>query len=350
MTLNLISVIVPIYNQQENLDRSIQSILNQKYENLEIILVNDGSTDESLSIMRHYEKKDSRIIIIDKSNGGVSSARNEGLKLAKGDLIGFIDPDDWIDSNMYSSMYNNLVKNNAEVVLCNYSVEKSDSKSSRIINTNKTKMKKDEIVNFLIADMINMDTLDISRPSIMGSVCRMLIKKDMIFSNEITFDENIPYMEDLLFVIDVLFNTDVAAIDSSIHYHYNQIDGSASNRYLSNFFENHLEVFQKIKKLMINYNYMDVLDERLKYRYIYLIMNTIKNEARSSNPKKETKKLKKIKKLLKDNDLKRYIKNIDYKSYSTQRKFLLNSIEKERALVLLNYYKLTNFLRDKRII
>ncbi|MEG2898607.1 MAG: glycosyltransferase, partial [Eubacterium sp.] len=104
--MKLISLIIPIYNSEKFLDRCIQSIINQTYKNIEIILVNDGSIDQSLEICQLYKKRDNRIVIINKKNGGVGSARNIGLQKAKGDYIGFIDSDDYIDKETYEEYYN----------------------------------------------------------------------------------------------------------------------------------------------------------------------------------------------------------------------------------------------------
>lgn len=113
--MSKISVIVPIYNVEKYLRRCIDSIINQTYRNLEIILVNDGSLDGSLDICKRYEKLDSRIKLINKKNGGLSSARNEGLKIATGDYISFIDSDDWINEDMYESLLSNAIKYNADI-------------------------------------------------------------------------------------------------------------------------------------------------------------------------------------------------------------------------------------------
>lgn len=115
---SLISIIVPIYNSENDLEQCIESIVNQTYDNLEIILVNDGSTDKSLEICRRWEKKDKRIIVIDKTNGGLASSRNAGLEKASGEYIGFVDHDDYIDSKMYEIMMNDMRNNNADIVMC----------------------------------------------------------------------------------------------------------------------------------------------------------------------------------------------------------------------------------------
>lgn len=107
----LISIIIPVYNVQDYLDECIESVINQSYFNLEIILVDDGSLDKSLVICKKWAQKDSRIIVIHKKNGGLSSARNAGLKIAKGKYISFIDSDDFITNNAIEIMFNSIDSN-----------------------------------------------------------------------------------------------------------------------------------------------------------------------------------------------------------------------------------------------
>ncbi|WP_024867330.1 glycosyltransferase [Butyrivibrio sp. FCS014] len=114
----IVSIIVPIYNVERYLVRCLESIINQSYANLEIILVDDGSTDGSGKICDKYGLKDSRIKVIHRSNGGLSAARNSGLSVASGEYIAFVDSDDYIDSNMVESMFLCAQKNNATVVTC----------------------------------------------------------------------------------------------------------------------------------------------------------------------------------------------------------------------------------------
>lgn len=118
MSNPLISVIVPVYNVEKYLDRCVRSIMHQTYSNLEIILVDDESPDNCPAMCDNYAKEDSRIRVIHKKNGGLSDARNAGIEAANGEYIGFIDSDDYIDSDMYEFLYGIAQKENADVAMC----------------------------------------------------------------------------------------------------------------------------------------------------------------------------------------------------------------------------------------
>ena len=111
MNKEKITVVVPIYNAEQYLERCLKSIVEQTYENLEIILVNDGSSDKSLEICERFKASDERITIISKENGGVSSARNRGIEVATGKYIIFIDADDYIEKDMFAILEDDLIKN-----------------------------------------------------------------------------------------------------------------------------------------------------------------------------------------------------------------------------------------------
>lgn len=118
----MISVIVPIYNIEKYIDKCISSIINQTYKDLEIILVDDGSSDKSGVICDEYADKDSRIKVLHKENGGLSDARNAGIDIACGEYIGFVDGDDFIHPQMYEFLLNGLVTNDADLILCKHNV------------------------------------------------------------------------------------------------------------------------------------------------------------------------------------------------------------------------------------
>lgn len=118
----MLSIIVPTYNVKLYVEECVDSLLNQKYVDCEIIIVDDGSTDGSSEVCDKLKLKDSRIIVVHQKNGGLSAARNTGLKHAKGEYIGFIDSDDIVSPSMFSDMINTLEKNKADVAVCNFEV------------------------------------------------------------------------------------------------------------------------------------------------------------------------------------------------------------------------------------
>ena len=145
-----VSIIVPIYNMEQYLNRCLESIINQTYENIEIILINDGSKDNSLEICKNYAKKDNRIMIIDQKNSGVSSARNSGLDKATGEYLAFVDPDDWIDKDGIEKMVDFALKHKCDIAFFDYKINDEIQKSEKV-NLEYTKETKDEFMATLYA-------------------------------------------------------------------------------------------------------------------------------------------------------------------------------------------------------
>ena len=131
--MDLISVIIPVYNVEKYLDRCVESVVNQTYKNLEIILIDDGSTDNCLAKCDEWARKDSRIKVIHKKNGGLSDARNAGLKIAQGKYIGFVDSDDWIRCDMYQMLYERLQIDDSDIAACGVEMIWEDGKSSQLL-------------------------------------------------------------------------------------------------------------------------------------------------------------------------------------------------------------------------
>ena len=112
-----ISVIIPVYNVEKYLKECLDSVINQTLKDIEIICVNDGSTDNSLNILENYAKKDNRIIVISQKNKGLSGARNTGLKYCSGEYVSFIDSDDYVSKDLFELTYNNAISNNSDLVI-----------------------------------------------------------------------------------------------------------------------------------------------------------------------------------------------------------------------------------------
>lgn len=220
---NLISIIIPVYNAEKYLKKCIDSILDQTYSNLEIIIVNDGSKDNSLDIINEYATKDSRIKVCNKENGGVSSARNEGINKANGTYVMFIDADDYIEKDMLKKMYDCIEENNAGICLCGMNVVSTEGEIYRTYTYGQDRNKL-EIKDGLIESKENyISLLEVN----WAPFCK-LIKKDLI--QHIRYDKNVAIAEDLLFnAMLLLENSDFkVAVCSEAMYNYVDVPTSAT--------------------------------------------------------------------------------------------------------------------------
>ncbi|MBQ8459063.1 glycosyltransferase [bacterium] len=127
-----VSIIVPVYNVEKYLSRCLDSLINQTLKEIEIICVNDGSTDNSLSVLKEYADKDKRITIISQENGGLSSARNTGMNVVKGEYIGFVDSDDWVDLDFYEKLYNSAKKYECDIAAADFVRQHKNNKKKRL--------------------------------------------------------------------------------------------------------------------------------------------------------------------------------------------------------------------------
>ena len=204
-----ISVIVPVYKVENFLDRCVESIVGQTYENLEIILVDDGSPDNCPAMCDAWAEKDSRIRVIHKENGGVSSARNAALDIATGDYIGFVDSDDWIEPEMYSSLIQKISESGKNIALCSYyAVEISGERYECRCVVDKEVLDKDDYFRFIV---LGGDG---------GYIWNRLYRADIV--KEVRFDEDIWYSEDLLFNFKTAQKSNGAAVLDKAEYNYVQ--------------------------------------------------------------------------------------------------------------------------------
>ncbi len=170
----LISVIIPVYNVEEYLRTCLDSIASQTYSNLEIVLVDDGSTDKSPSICDEYQERDSRFRVIHKKNGGQSSARNEALDVATGEYISFVDGDDWLESDMYEVLINVINETGADIVACEEYNNRYGTKERKTISRNTR-----EITVFADYDDIFSHIIN-SNPRLRFEIWNKLYKRDII--------------------------------------------------------------------------------------------------------------------------------------------------------------------------
>lgn len=195
---NLISIIVPVYNVELYLDKCMESIVNQTYKNLEIILIDDGSTDDSGKKCDEWARKDNRIKVIHKENGGVSSARNVGLEMAKGEYIGFVDSDDFIDENMYEMMHREIKKDEIDLVICG---------AKQITFNEKVELVKTEEYSYQVINQLEMFQ---KFYPLYGTVWNCLFIKNKL--NDIKFNTKMYTAEDLNFVCHYILRCEGSGI------------------------------------------------------------------------------------------------------------------------------------------
>lgn len=215
MEKNLISIIVPAYNIAEYLPRCLDSILNQTYKNFEVIVISDGSTDNTNQIITEYSKKDKRIVPVFKENTGVSDTRNKGLDIAKGDFIGFVDGDDYIEPEMYETLLYNLLDNNADISHCGYQMV-FPSKVVYYYNTGK-KVVQDNSKG--IRDLIVGDYVE-------PGLWNKLYRKEVL--DNLRMSVNIKINEDVLFNFYAFRNSNKSIYEDKPFYHYILRENSAS--------------------------------------------------------------------------------------------------------------------------
>lgn len=210
----LVSIIVPIYKVEPYLDQCVQSIVDQTYKNLEIILVDDGSPDHCPTMCDAWAEKDNRIRVIHKENGGFSSARNAGLNAATGDYIQFVDSDDWILPDMTAALVSCAVKENADVVRCGY-CEYVDGDTQEICTNSQTYCPE---YNKLVIDIMNDGLMS-------GAVWNKLYKRSVL--NGMRFRPG--YSEDILFNYCVIQKKPKMVYMTGTYYVYRVNRASVTN-------------------------------------------------------------------------------------------------------------------------
>lgn len=209
----MISIVVPIYNSEKWIGRCVESLINQSYNDIEILLINDGSKDRSLEICYEYEKKDDRITVIDKENEGVSATRNLGIQKARGEFIQFVDSDDYIDKQMCEKLLNAI--DNADMVLCGLKVWKNGKLLREPHLDDNTYNLRENIDNYFKLRKINLGP------------CNKLYRKNKIMTG---FREDLSLGEDTLFVLDYMKNVDRVTVISDCLYNVVLDNDNSLNR------------------------------------------------------------------------------------------------------------------------
>lgn len=246
-----ISVIVPVYNTEKYLSKCINSLVNQTLKDIEIIFIDDGSTDNSKNIIQEYAKNDKRIKYFYKENGGQATARNLGLEKAIGEYILFIDSDDFIDKNMLNIMYNIAKSNNLDIVYSDYYIYYSED-NKKIEKSVKIKTNND-IINYIL-----------SAPS----PCNKLFRRDFLIEQRFKFPEGIIY-EDFASIPALGINDPkIEYIEKPLYYYVQSENSTMRNTEYKPKFENIFEAIENLKKLFTKSNKQEQYKPELEFLYI----------------------------------------------------------------------------------
>lgn len=254
---HLISIIVPIYNVEKYLEKCIESILNQTYRNLQIILVDDGSEDSSLDICRRYEVIDSRITVIHKQNEGLVCARKTGIQAAVGEFIGYVDSDDWIEPGMYEMLYENMIQYNVDLVETAHFCDIEDISQKIDVKIKPGFYLQHEILPIMLCDE------DFDECRIAPYVWSKLFKREILLDVQMQVDDRISLGEDAAVTYPYIVKSKKIYISDCAGYHYIQRKGSISSQknasdrlsndmlvgHLQNFFEKDLNAHVLLKQL-----------------------------------------------------------------------------------------------------
>ena len=308
----LISVIIPVYKVEKYLEKCVDSVINQTYKNLEIILVDDGSPDNCPKICDEYAKKDKRIKVIHKENGGVGSARNKGMEKAVGEYITFVDSDDWLEKNFIQEMLFIINKYKVDYVTCGYYRVYENKKE--IINGNLEEIVIDskEYVNKLLNVQNGY-----------GFVHMKLIKKEKISS--LRFEEKLVVGEDALFNIQLCKNIEKIVIYNKPLYNYyfntNSVVRKYNNEYCNNYLKSMIYMSEYIRK---NYKSENVIQNLYNYIAYHVLLICVNYCYHPDNPNKGRKLLVETVKI----DLfKEAINNSNYNGLSVSRKISLFTLK-----------------------
>lgn len=338
-----VSIIIPIYNSGFFLHECLDSVQGQTLKDIEIICINDGSTDDSQKIIKNYQKNDARFILINQKNKGVSEARNRGLETAKGEYIGFVDADDYIENNMFEKLYSSAKGRDVDIVISNYYQEydgvEIKRKSFFQTNTihNKTFIQK-EIIPFLVKN----DT--------MSSCWNKLYNARLVHAYNFRFPIGVSHGEDGLFNTQIFNKANSVFFIKYSGYHYREVSSSASRGILDkDFFQIAQNKFNSDYPFELAINYKEI--KRLKsIRFFNTITSLIYIYLKPNKDESFSKRYQYIKKMINNKQVQKTVRDYWKDLIKDRNKyfiFILKSIKAKSVIALLlatNY----SYFRNKK--
>lgn len=273
-----VSIVIPVYKVEPYIRQCLDSIVEQTYQNIEIICVDDGSPDRCGEICEEYAKKDTRVRVIHRENGGVSVARNDGVNSCTGDFIYIMDSDDYLEKDAIEVMYNNAINTGADVVITDHYMFQENNKqyahhifSQEFVTEDRNvimEIQKMALCNGYSPYPSNDEGMGIATP------WSKLLKRELVFENHLEFD---PYVQgvydDGLFALHVFEYAKKVSYVRAYSYHYRILQNSLIHRYNKNRLEIHKKIFQRIQEFGNKYHKDDEFEKAYCARVILLLVS-----------------------------------------------------------------------------
>lgn len=303
-----LSIIVPVYNAEQYLDRCIQSILTQKFQDFELILVDDGSPDNCPLMCANYQKSNDKIKVIHQSNSGVAAARNTGIEHAEGEYITFVDSDDYLDTNMYSEMMSIAEKYNCDVVMCDCIKEFNNRSEIYTHNIRSGYYNREQLQNEYYPHLIIMPGIEYP-PTISNCLC--IFKNHMCTENPLRYVQGIRYSEDLLFGAQMMYQADsFYYMKGQAFYHYNcQNILSATHTFKADKWNDYIHLYRCLKESFGNEDAFD-FSEQIDKALLFFIYNAV-GDISHSNTLDKKQKMKLIKHILSEQEVRAMFSRIN---------------------------------------
>lgn len=315
-----VSIIIPVFNAEDTIEKCVYSIIDQTYGNLDIILIDDGSTDDSLKILNRIKEEDNRIRVFSKINEGVSKTRNFGLKKLKGEYLMFVDADDWAEMTMIEDLLEELKENKLDLVQANFVVEE-DKKIVPLKHINvdeKIFDSKADILNIIAAN-ISDNKVEDKNYSLIRQVQGKLYKTPIILQNDLSFKEDLIIFENLIFNLEYLMNSRRVKFVQKYFIHLNKHKEALTSKYIDSLKSDSLRRDKYVKDIIKDIKADDYFKESelkvLDKAYSYFVLETLKvyydlnlnkKEAELSSKERKDKFLE----LAEDLEYKKHINNI----------------------------------------
>lgn len=331
-----VSIVVPVYNAAPYLRKCLDSVVNQTLRNVEIIFIDDGSTDGSSEICKEYASKDSRIIYYKKENEGLAAARQDGIERASGEYVGFVDSDDWLELNMYERMYEVATKENADVVFCNCYF--NDSETDKIYlqpGVYDREKIETEILPRTLAGISEKGTNSVIR----WSNCLRIYRLDLIKANGIAFGRGFRRSQDLQLTFETTLCADrYVSINDEPLYH-NRTQGNAdslSRGYTKNYWKLIRPLIDKLYEDVAGYTKQDLSDQMHLCTFFFAVSG-LENEMKPLCPNDKNTKIKLIEQIINDTICERFYGHIEVEKLNPLYQKYYELIHEKKAEEILDF-------------